>query len=1132
MFEFLPSHLEVVRKHVVQFVNDPDIELEIRFSTFFKDTELFAPNNLFGDFVKPSNYRFNPFIEGLTFYRMLDVTTRASQLPNSTLQASYTESVDTFYKNYIRHTSTTVPANQDDVWIQKLKPHAQYSQYDIWQCNVRISSSIEKVLDGPPVDVGQVHSTRAKKRWSFRDGQSNVKRDFTLVQYTDMRHPEVTKECYEIEIELIRSSITNSDRLARELIHHAKMTLCDIQDSPAILTLAERHNVRLEYSLLTAKMPSPKLRFVGAQPETLHKEHVHRVAASAGSYALTEKYDGERMLMLISDNEGFAYIFDRRMRERATASKCPSASGTILDCELVLGTIWIFDVIYHKGRDLRDDPNYPLKERLRIATEIERDFKHPPIGCSRFNIAVKTFHFQDFERVYKTYETGLFGDSIPRDGLIFTPVLDPYPSRQKWPELLKWKPADINTIDFQFDLESIGDSFAVYRLLVGGKDNLPTPFVFCPRITVPNTIPDWFNLNGLIVECAWSVQQETFTVLRKRSDKNRPNFELIATDVWKSIHNPVMISDFIQRPLVNMRKHHNLIKRHVLTKCMQLTQSQTVEDWADDVQEDKVNILELACGRGGDMFKWKDIAQSFNVEYSWTGVDVDGTLINEAKRRLSSQGLSLSEQESCFYEMDLTKTKFVNKNAKTSHPNQIPNQIPIYHIVSCQFALHYFFGDEREFETMASSITDNLVDGGIFACSLFDGNRVLKYVAEAQRQRQTLQSSAQNSHSIHANAPFSIVPEFDPRLGLARNKVFGNGIRVRLNTTDVILNKETTEYIVFPDQLIRLMFERSLHLVDTGLFEDWNGDSKYKDMLTDVENVYSHLHRWYIFRKMPMKPLTNTWHRLSVGGDGEEGKMAKHFTIDEFIYIVQLVSTMMPLTETEMAQVQNQGIENSLVFLANRLYVAFKVENETKTHFVKPKVYSANVPVIHVITNQSIFTKVQLVAREKKNRSEKEGKIGKYFLTGSLPSEECKSVFEMSNDILGHSPFAQKSQVAKDSPIQEKEEKRRENGDDGGGSGGYGGSEVFGNLDKGLDNCTDSQTETQTPRAKEQESTKKLRTNDEPNSTWTIKQLREYAKLKKIKIPAKCTKKNEILDHVLENDLQNEEIRGEMISGR
>ena len=34
------------------------------------------------------------------------------------------------------------------------------------------------------------------------------------------------------------------------------------------------------------------------------------------------------------------------------------------------------------------------------------------------------------------------------DGLIFTPMNEPYPKFKKWDKLLKWKPSELNTIDF------------------------------------------------------------------------------------------------------------------------------------------------------------------------------------------------------------------------------------------------------------------------------------------------------------------------------------------------------------------------------------------------------------------------------------------------------------------------------------------------------------------------------------------------------------------------------------------------------------------------------------------------------------------------------------------------------------
>ena len=63
-------------------------------------------------------------------------------------------------------------------------------------------------------------------------------------------------------------------------------------------------------------------------------------------------------------------------------------------------------------------------------------------------------------------------DKIPGeeiDGLIFVPMGLPYPKGTKFKELYKWKPAELNTIDFYARKEKPEKGVAIWKLYVTDK---------------------------------------------------------------------------------------------------------------------------------------------------------------------------------------------------------------------------------------------------------------------------------------------------------------------------------------------------------------------------------------------------------------------------------------------------------------------------------------------------------------------------------------------------------------------------------------------------------------------------------------------------------------------------------------
>ena len=130
-------------------------------------------------------------------------------------------------------------------------------------------------------------------------------------------------------------------------------------------------------------------------------------------------------------------------------------------------------------------------------------------------------------------------------------------------------------------------------------------------------------------------------------------------------------------PRSALQKFHNDAKRALLSRF---------------VSED-TSILDLACGRGGDIHKWHEL----RVRHV-TGLDISGKSIEEARNRYSkTEGRAWSKYE--FLQADLT----------------VPWASEVqYGVISCMFALHYFFKDEATARTLLRTVASNLKPGGYF----------------------------------------------------------------------------------------------------------------------------------------------------------------------------------------------------------------------------------------------------------------------------------------------------------------------------------------------------------------------------------------------------------------------------------
>ncbi|GAX73081.1 hypothetical protein CEUSTIGMA_g534.t1 [Chlamydomonas eustigma] len=125
-------------------------------------------------------------------------------------------------------------------------------------------------------------------------------------------------------------------------------------------------------------------------------------------------------------------------------------------------------------------------------------------------------------------------------------------------------------------------------------------------------------------------------------------------------------------------------------------------------------LLDLCCGRGGDMHKWL----KFGVKYV-KGLDIsEGEIVEAARRFDELRAQEDNKTESRRQPLVAEFEPFAELGEKEWSDGQM------YDVVTCNFALHYFFETERNLKIFLHNVALNLKPGGTFLGTIPCGKRV------------------------------------------------------------------------------------------------------------------------------------------------------------------------------------------------------------------------------------------------------------------------------------------------------------------------------------------------------------------------------------------------------------------------
>lgn len=584
-----------------------------------------------------------------------------------------------------------------------------------------------------------------------------------------------------------------------------------------------------------------------------------------------------------------------------------------------------------------DDDEYDEKINSEIETLenilLQLDSEDPKIAEIKNQIQEYRGDTQIFKEANKLYNK----DYIYHiDGLIFTPrklgvgVNPKAPKKNpfdgRWNLSFKWKPPEENTIDFlvsikknpeneQQDLISyltLNGEVIPYKtlvLMVGYNPTIHTrhnavrvlnekltfderyyPVIFQPTepyikdvhyayipITNDNIYCEDGNLilDNTIVECKYDNNSSNFKwkPLRLR-DNLKPNDFITATNVWKSIHNPVT-TKMIESGNIDVDYESNIY--YYSTEKRSSKKTKPMNDFHSFIKKKIItenclgekNIMDLCVGKGGDINHWMDTKPNIiigmdinkdNLSNSNNGVcnrilskysenpEQNEYLLNslmiwgDGSKNMATNEAGKDELNKYYLDVifgNISKELVINSKLRKLYDICNTAEGRGFDLVSSQFCIHYFFGNVTDLETFIQNVSRVLKPRGRFVGTCFDGEKVFNQLTYAPYIEDT------------KNNCWKITKKYSKKEFKPNESSLGYEIDVYNESIGHVFS----EYLVNFEYFISVCAKYNMRLVEKVDFKDafeQVTNVSYGDIksMTPELQIYSFLNTYFVFEKI------------------------------------------------------------------------------------------------------------------------------------------------------------------------------------------------------------------------------------------------------------------------------------------
>ena len=275
--------------------------------------------------------------------------------------------------------------------------------------------------------------------------------------------------------------------------------------------------------------------------------------------------------------------------------------------------------------------------------------------------------------------------------------------------------------------------------------------------------------------------------------------------------------------IIFLRSFNNWVKASMINKyCKKLGKG--------------VAVLELCCGKGGDLDKY-----FMNNIKLFVGADISKESLKNAMDRLEkikNEKYKDNFRIKCiFIKDDLSSpdNRFLEKIDKNYY----------FDLVSCQFALHYHFQNEKRLNAFLTNVSSRLCEGGYFIGTIIEDNVIVKRL---RNRKKMTENKYLKEKFTFGNEYYSV--KFSQKHFDVKNGPFG--IKYGFYLEDSIDNRDeegkikyVEEYLIVFNEFVELCKKYDLYLVEkenfTKFYSDYVKIEQFKRlserMLKDLNNV-------------------------------------------------------------------------------------------------------------------------------------------------------------------------------------------------------------------------------------------------------------------------------------------------------
>lgn len=271
----------------------------------------------------------------------------------------------------------------------------------------------------------------------------------------------------------------------------------------------------------------------------------------------------------------------------------------------------------------------------------------------------------------------------------------------------------------------------------------------------------------------------------------------------------------------NLRKFHNFIKFNLIIESCKITNAN--------------NLLDIACGRGGDLQKW--LNDEINLKYILAFDSHKESIFSSIKKGDNYDGAIARFQN---IKKSYKKIPYIIFKNLNIFDNKILDKIndldsnKKYDVISCQFALHYFCKNDLILNNILNIISLKLKKNGLFIGTATDGDLINNILdnGNVNIPLLTLIKKYQNNYIFLINT--------EKQDSFIRQNYFE-------------LQGASSEFYLFKKKLKNLALQNNLQLIEYKSFYEWyqiyKNTKKFIE-LSIYEQVISFLNFSFIFKKI------------------------------------------------------------------------------------------------------------------------------------------------------------------------------------------------------------------------------------------------------------------------------------------